>query len=160
MRNAREPGEKQRRRGRPRDELVPAATRQALPILGLYWPNCSQAYLTCPQKRASSRAFQSPSSAARDLRISACLGVRPRPNVLSRTDKDDRYRAPAKERETLPMATVGQIQIRCAGCHRRLGDLVNEIHSGQVIFELKCPRCGQPHLEIIRPVSSTPSGRQ
>jgi len=32
-----------------------------------------------------------------------------------------------------------------------LGDIVNEVESGQVLLELKCPRCGQPHLEIIRP---------
>jgi phage FluMu protein Com len=57
------------------------------------------------------------------------------------------------------MATALQVQIRCAGCNRRLGDLVNEIDAGQVILELKCPRCGQPHLEVIRPASS-PSREQ
>jgi len=49
------------------------------------------------------------------------------------------------------MATVTQIQIRCAGCNRRLADLVNEVEAGQVLVELKCPRCGQPHLEVVRP---------
>jgi len=44
-----------------------------------------------------------------------------------------------------------QTQVRCAGCRRRLADLVNEIEVGQLILELKCPRCGQPHLEVIRP---------
>jgi len=44
-----------------------------------------------------------------------------------------------------------QSQIRCSGCRRRLADFVNELASGQVILELKCPRCGHPHLEIIRP---------
>jgi phage FluMu protein Com len=58
------------------------------------------------------------------------------------------------------MATVVQVQIRCAACNRRLGDLVNEIHSGQVIFELKCPRCGQPHLEVIRPVPAATARQQ
>jgi hypothetical protein len=27
---------------------------------------------------------------------------------------------------------------------------VNEIQAGQVILELKCPKCGRPHAEIIR----------
>jgi len=35
-----------------------------------------------------------------------------------------------------PMATALQVQIRCAGCNRRLGDLVNEIDAGQVILEI------------------------
>jgi Zn finger protein HypA/HybF involved in hydrogenase expression len=48
------------------------------------------------------------------------------------------------------VANVLQTQVRCAGCHRRLADLVNEIEAGQLILELKCPRCGQPHLEVIR----------
>jgi phage FluMu protein Com len=46
---------------------------------------------------------------------------------------------------------VLQTQVRCAGCHRRLADLVNEIEAGQVILELKCPRCGQSNLEVVRP---------
>jgi phage FluMu protein Com len=49
------------------------------------------------------------------------------------------------------VATVIQVAIRCAGCHRRLADVVNEVEAGQVLLELKCPRCGQPHLEVIRP---------
>ena len=49
------------------------------------------------------------------------------------------------------MATVPQTQLRCTGCNRRLGDFVNEVQAGLVILELKCPRCGQPHLELIRP---------
>ena len=49
------------------------------------------------------------------------------------------------------VAAVRQIQIRCGGCNRRLADFFNEVRVGQVIFELKCPRCGQPHLEVIRP---------
>jgi phage FluMu protein Com len=48
------------------------------------------------------------------------------------------------------MATVSQTQIRCSGCNRRLADVVNEVEAGQVLVELKCPRCGQPHLEVIR----------
>src|SRR5215475_6806228 len=48
------------------------------------------------------------------------------------------------------VATPVQIQVRCADCNRRLADFVNEIGSGQVLVELKCPRCGQPHLEVIR----------
>ncbi len=49
------------------------------------------------------------------------------------------------------MATIIQVQVRCAGCNRRLADIVNELEGGQVLIELKCPRCGQPHLEVIRP---------
>lgn len=49
------------------------------------------------------------------------------------------------------MALVAQTQFRCTGCNRRLGDFVNEILAGQVILELKCPRCGQPHMEVLRP---------
>ena len=48
-------------------------------------------------------------------------------------------------------ALLPQIQLRCSGCNRRLADLVNEIQAGQAILELKCPRCGQPQLEVIRP---------
>ena len=48
------------------------------------------------------------------------------------------------------MATVTQTQVRCAGCNRRLADVVNEVEAGQVLVEWKCPRCGQPHLEVIR----------
>jgi phage FluMu protein Com len=48
------------------------------------------------------------------------------------------------------MAGVLQTQVRCAGCHRRLADVVNEVEAGQLILELKCPRCGQAHLEVIR----------
>jgi phage FluMu protein Com len=49
------------------------------------------------------------------------------------------------------MARVFQSQVRCAGCHRRLADLVNEIDGGQLLLELKCPRCGHSHLEVMRP---------
>ena len=45
---------------------------------------------------------------------------------------------------------VVQVQVRCAGCNRRLADLVNEVEAGQILIELKCPRCGHPHLEVIR----------
>ena len=44
-----------------------------------------------------------------------------------------------------------QTQVRCTGCNRRLADVINEVRSGQAIFEMKCPRCGLPHLEILRP---------
>jgi phage FluMu protein Com len=46
---------------------------------------------------------------------------------------------------------VTQTQVRCRECNRRLGDFVNEVQAGQVILELKCPKCGSPHIEIIRP---------
>jgi len=49
------------------------------------------------------------------------------------------------------VATVTQEAIRCAGCRRRPADLVNEVEAGQGLMESKCPRCGQPHLEVIRP---------
>jgi phage FluMu protein Com len=52
------------------------------------------------------------------------------------------------------MTTATQIQIRCTGCNRRLADLVNEVERGQVIVELKCPRCGQAHLEVIRTLAA------
>lgn len=48
------------------------------------------------------------------------------------------------------MSSAIQTQVRCTGCNRRLGDYVNEVQAGQVILELKCPKCGQPHMEIIR----------
>jgi phage FluMu protein Com len=48
------------------------------------------------------------------------------------------------------MRTVTQIQIRCAGCNRRLADLVNEVQAGEALLEFKCPRCGLPHLEVVR----------
>ena len=47
-----------------------------------------------------------------------------------------------------------QMQLRCNGCNRRLGDFVNEVQAGQLILELKCPRCGQPHVELIRPTAA------
>jgi phage FluMu protein Com len=49
------------------------------------------------------------------------------------------------------VSAVIQTQVRCRECNRRLGDFVNELQAGQVILELKCPKCGRPHLEIIRP---------
>ena len=49
------------------------------------------------------------------------------------------------------MATLTQRQVRCAECDRRLADYVTEIRDGQVILEVKCPRCGSPHMEVIRP---------
>jgi phage FluMu protein Com len=49
------------------------------------------------------------------------------------------------------VGAVAQTQVRCRECNRRLGDFVNELQAGQVILELKCPKCGRPHLEIIRP---------
>ena len=48
------------------------------------------------------------------------------------------------------MATVLQTHIRCGECNRRLADFVNEIESGQVILEFKCPKCGSPHFEVVR----------
>jgi hypothetical protein len=47
---------------------------------------------------------------------------------------------------------VSETEIRCAGCNRRLADVVNEVEAGQVLIELKCPRCGLPHLDVIRPL--------
>ncbi len=49
------------------------------------------------------------------------------------------------------MSALAQTQVRCTGCNRRLADVINEVRSGQAIFEMKCPRCGLPHLEILRP---------
>lgn len=54
--------------------------------------------------------------------------------------------------EVRQMSALTQTQVRCTGCNRRLADVINEVRSGQAIFEMKCPRCGLPHLEIIRPL--------
>jgi phage FluMu protein Com len=43
-----------------------------------------------------------------------------------------------------------QSQVRCAECNRRLADYVNEVAAGQLILELKCPKCGRPPGEVIR----------
>ena len=48
------------------------------------------------------------------------------------------------------MVTREQVQVRCADCNRRLADFVNEVQAGHLILELKCPRCGHPHIEVIR----------
>jgi len=32
-----------------------------------------------------------------------------------------------------------------------LADVVNDVAVGAVVLELKCPRCGRLHLEVIRP---------
>jgi soluble lytic murein transglycosylase-like protein len=46
-----------------------------------------------------------------------------------------------------PAPTVAaQAQIRRTACNRRLANLINEVEGGQVIVEMKCPRCGSPHL--------------
>jgi hypothetical protein len=46
-----------------------------------------------------------------------------------------------------PAPTVAaQAQIRRTACNRRLANLINEVEAGQVIVEMKCPRCGSPHL--------------
>src|SRR5262245_15848065 len=47
-------------------------------------------------------------------------------------------------------APIPQVQMRCTGCNRRLGDYVNEVKVGLVILEMKCPKCGQPHTEVLR----------
>ena len=67
--------------------------------------------------------------------------------VGARADHRPRVDADAVKAAMPPLA---QVQIRCGECNRRLADLVNEIETGQVLVELKCPRCGQPHLEVIR----------
>jgi Mu-like prophage protein Com len=53
--------------------------------------------------------------------------------------------------EGWPVASIVQTQVRCGGCNRRLADVVNEVDAGQLLIELKCPRCGEPHLEVMRP---------
>lgn len=58
------------------------------------------------------------------------------------------------------MSTVTQIQVRCTGCNRRLGDYLSELEAGQVILELKCPRCAQPHTEVIRPADGSAASRR
>ena len=45
---------------------------------------------------------------------------------------------------------IAQVQMRCSGCNRRLGDYVNEVKVGLVILEMKCPKCGHPHTEVFR----------
>jgi hypothetical protein len=44
------------------------------------------------------------------------------------------------------VASVIQTQVRCAGCNRRLADLVNEVEAGQILIELKC----YAHTRYIR----------
>jgi Zn finger protein HypA/HybF involved in hydrogenase expression len=58
--------------------------------------------------------------------------------------------APELSSEVKDMAALPQTQVRCNECNRRLGDYVNEVTTGQVILELKCPKCGAPHTELIR----------
>ena len=53
------------------------------------------------------------------------------------------------------MEAFVQRQVRCAACNRRLADVISEIDAGQVIFEVKCPRCGHSHLEIFRAPGTT-----
>ena len=55
------------------------------------------------------------------------------------------------------MTSTGPIQIRCRGCHRRLADVVNNVEAGEVLVEVKCPRCGQSHVEVIRPTGAVAS---
>jgi phage FluMu protein Com len=55
------------------------------------------------------------------------------------------------------MPNVDPIQIRCRGCHRRLADVVNNVVAGEILVEVKCPRCGQPHVEVIRSVRAIAS---
>jgi phage FluMu protein Com len=65
-----------------------------------------------------------------------------------------------------PLGMRAQTQIRCESCNRRLADVVNAVEAGQAIVELKCPRCGCPHLEIVRaepagdPHQGSPDARQ
>lgn len=49
------------------------------------------------------------------------------------------------------MPNVDPIQIRCRGCYRRLADVVNNVEAGEILLEIKCPRCAQPHVEVLRP---------
>jgi phage FluMu protein Com len=51
------------------------------------------------------------------------------------------------------MINVFKLQIRCVQCNRRSTDLINEVEAGQVVLEMKCPRCGHAHLQIIRRTS-------
>jgi phage FluMu protein Com len=57
------------------------------------------------------------------------------------------------------VVSSAQSQVRCAECNRRLADYVNEVGAGQLILELKCPRCGRPHVEVIRRRTS-PAGSE
>lgn len=43
-----------------------------------------------------------------------------------------------------------QRMVRCHSCGRRLLDLLNEILNGQAVLEIKCPKCGHPHVELVR----------
>lgn len=42
-----------------------------------------------------------------------------------------------------------QIEVRCAECEHRLLDYVNEIRSGRVLLEIKCPWCRKMHVQIV-----------
>lgn len=50
------------------------------------------------------------------------------------------------------MAVAEQVEIRCGNgrCNRRLADVTNEVERGQVVLEIKCPKCGNPHTEILK----------
>lgn len=51
----------------------------------------------------------------------------------------------------MPAALAEQVQtqIRCSQCRLRLLDFVNEIRSGRVLLEIKCPRCHELHMQLI-----------
>jgi hypothetical protein len=79
------------------------------------------------------------------------------PLVLSQEAQNARsgeYAEDSNGKDSGAMAMIVQVQVRCAACNRRLADIVNQIETGQVVLELKCPRCGYPHLEILRRLDS------
>ena len=57
-------------------------------------------------------------------------------------------------RKAQGLAITTQTQVRCGTCNRRLADLINMMDAGQIVLEFKCPRCGDNHLEIVRPAAA------
>lgn len=47
------------------------------------------------------------------------------------------------------MALAEQTQFRCTSCNRRLADYADDIVEGQVLVEIKCPKCGAPNSVVL-----------
>ena len=49
----------------------------------------------------------------------------------------------------MAVAAEPQTQVKCGNCRLRLLDVVNQIRSGRVVLEIKCPRCDKMHLQLV-----------
>lgn len=43
-----------------------------------------------------------------------------------------------------------QLQFRCTKCNRRLADYVEDIVTGRLLLEIKCPKCGVPNSLLVK----------